>query len=97
MALRALRCGNLFATQQRPSAFWKAGIWTGPVNLGSCLKIFSSQLSGGSHTGELAMSWRVLGIFLSAQSDAGALTSLYRHWFTGIYGFFLAILISSEE
>ena len=34
------------------------------------------KLSGGSHTGELAMIWRVLGIFLSAQSDAGALTSL---------------------
>ena len=28
------------------------------------------------HTGELAMIWRVLRIFLSAQSDAGALTSL---------------------
>ena len=35
-----------------------------------------SALSGGSHTGELAMAWRVLGIFLRAQSDAEALTSL---------------------
>ena len=59
------------------SAFWKAGIGTGPETLGSCLK--ACQLStqcGDSHTGELAMAWRVLGIFLSAQSDAGALTSL---------------------
>ena len=41
---RALRCGNLFATQQRPNRHsGKAGIWTGPVNLGFCLK--ACQLS----------------------------------------------------
>ena len=41
------------------------------------------------------MTWRVLGIFLSAQSDAGALTSLSA-LVTGIYGFF-AILMSSYK
>ena len=43
------------------------------------------------------MIWRVLGIFLSAQSDAGALTFLYRHWFTWIDGFFSAILMSFNK
>ena len=48
----------------------------------------SSQLSGGSHIGELAMIWRVLGILLSAQSDAGALTSLSALVHRDLYGFF---------
>ena len=41
------------------------------------------------------MTWRVLGIFLSAQSDAGALTSP-SSLVHGIYGFF-AILMSSDK
>ena len=66
------------------------------MNLGSCLNSDGSQLSGGSHTGELAMIWRVLGIFISAQSDTGALTSLSALVHRDLFGFF-AIPMSSDK
>ena len=94
---RALRCGNTFATQQRPSALLeRAGIWTGPVNLGSCLK--ACQLSTQwrfPHWG-VGDDLESLGNLPMCSERRKALTSLYWHWFTGIYGFF-AILMSSDR